>query len=357
MRLACGALLALAAVGCGNGAAPAAAGPVGTDPAEIPTPSTPSDPTQPTPPPAPVPEPSCAGAPTVGLAGSWRHSIRSPATVALGSPRHRGIDLITGAGAASQPIRGEIRYGLTDTALSDEAVELFACRAGSWQSLGTVITASDGAFALDLEGEQRLPIGLRSLYASVVGDRSSVEFLALVAPDGSELAVSDIDGTLTSSENAFPAALLTGADVAEQEGAPAALATVRERRYLPMYVTARGRYFSADTRAWLQSKGFPRGPMRLATSLVTLPGDTTVDYKADTLADVEVTGLRVTVGFGNRASDAEAYRRTGIPGEHAFLKLPEFSDEDAAPIGRGEATGFDSYVTLQPLLAQLPLAP
>jgi hypothetical protein len=368
MRIAYGLLTLALAAGCTR-PAPAGSGPVGTDPAEempggggnggvggsggsggsAPDGGAPTMP--------PVPEPSCTGTPPVGLAGGWRHTIASPAVVALGAPRHRGIDLITGAGQATQTIRGEIRYGLVDKALEDEAVELFACRAGSWRSLGTAITDSAGAFALALDGAERLPIGLRDVFASVVGDRSSVSFLALVAPDGAELFVSDVDGTLTSSENAFPASLVSGAEVAPHEGAPAALTAVRDRRYLPMYVTARGRYFSADTRAWLDKNGFPRGPLRLATSIITLPGDTTIDYKAGTLADVEVTGVRVTIGFGNRASDAEAYRRTGIPGAHAFLKNPEFASENADPIGRGEATGFDSYVDLLPTLSALPLAP
>jgi LNS2 (Lipin/Ned1/Smp2) len=343
-------MLVAASIGCGRAAAPGAAPPVGMDPAEAPKPGSGAPPTA-------VPEPECSGTPTVGPAGEWRHSIASPAVTAVGDPRHRGIDLITGAGAQTQAIRGEVRYGLVDKALEDEAVDLFACRAGQWRALGQAITDGEGTFTLELTGDARLPIGLRTLYLSVVGDRTAASFVALVVQDGSELVVSDVDGTLTSSENAFPESLATGADVAAQDGAPDALAALRQRSYLPVYLTARGRYFTEATRTWLGDHGFPRGPLRLASSVVTLPGSTTVDYKAGTMTDLEAAGLTVAVGIGNRASDAEAYGRVGVAGNHVFLKLPEFASEDAAVIASGGAVGFDSYVALKPILAALPLAP
>ena len=40
-------------------------------------------------------------------------------------------------------------------------------------------------------------MGLRDLYLSVVGDRTGARFVGLVAPSGTALAVSDVDGTLT----------------------------------------------------------------------------------------------------------------------------------------------------------------
>jgi LNS2-like protein (lipin/Ned1/Smp2) len=331
-------------------AAPGATGPVTTDPEERAT-STGGAAT------ASVPEPSCASPPTVGPTGHWRHSIKSPIASHAGAPRHRGLDLITGAGAARQAIRGEIRYGLVDKALEDESVELFACRAGSWRPLGSTLTDGEGSFELDLDGDARLPVGLRTLYASVVGDRSSATFVALVAPDGAQLVVSDVDGTLTSSENAFPAALVTGAEVAPQEGAPAALATLRALGYLPVYVTARGRTFTEDTRSWLDGHGFPRGPLRLAPTLITLPGGDTSAYKGSTLAALGDSGLVVAIGIGNRATDSVAYRSVGVPGNRIFLKQPEFTDENAPVIASGNAVGFASYVDQQPLFAALPPAP
>src|SRR5262245_40605936 len=156
---------ASASAGCSR-AAPGAAAPVGMDPAETPPPS-------PNAPPTPLPEPACSGTPTVAAPGAWRHPVTSAAVTALGASRHRGIDLMTGAGAQTQAIRGEIRYGLVDKALEDEAVVLFACRAGEWRALGMAITDGEGTFTLELTGDARLPLGLRPLFLSVAGDRTS----------------------------------------------------------------------------------------------------------------------------------------------------------------------------------------
>jgi hypothetical protein len=306
---------------------------------------------------AALPEPTCSAAPALGARLAWRHPFKSPFIVAFAAPQHRGVDLIVGAGAAVQPIRGEIHYGLTDKALEDETVELFACRAGSWEPLGSTITDGEGRFELDLRDGARLPIGQRSLYVSVGGDRSGVGFVGLVAPAGGWLAASDVDGTLTESENAFATSLLTQAAVAVQAEAPAAIATLVHNGYQPIYVTARGRVFTEATRSWLAAQGFPRGPLRLADSIITLPGAPTVDYKASVLSTIEAAGLVVEVGIGNRASDAEAYARAGIGGQEIFLKLPEFASECAPVIAAGQATGFDSYGELTATLAGLPPAP
>jgi hypothetical protein len=304
-----------------------------------------------------LPEVTCVGAPAAGPTKPWRHPFTSPLTVALGAPQHRGIDLIAGADVAVQQLRGEIRYGVVDKALEDENVDLFACHAGAWQAIGTTRTDGEGNFELDLSDVSRLSIGQRSVYVSVAGDRSGVGFVALVAPTGSWVAASDVDGTLTSSENAFPEALITQAPVAVQPGAPAALTALHARGYLPVYVTARGRVFTEATRAWLAAEGFPRGPLRLADSLITLPGSATVAYKSSVFSAIDGAGVKVTVGFGNRATDAEAYASAALAGENVFLKLPEFASECAPLIAQGEAVGFDSYVTLTPTLATLPLAP
>ena len=56
----------------------------------------------------------------------------------------------------------------------------------------------------------------------VVGDRTGVAFLGFVGQDDTQLLVSDVDGTLTSSENAFVETILLGLEPDVQPGAPAA---------------------------------------------------------------------------------------------------------------------------------------
>lgn len=289
---------------------------------------------------------ACPATPTVGPRGSWRHPLASPVVVALGSPRHRGIDLITTTGAAVQHVRGEISYGLADKALEDESVEVFACVNAAWRPLGVAVTDGEGGFDLALTGSRRLPQGQRPLYVSVVGDRSGVGFLGLVAAAGSRVGVSDIDGTLTSREGAFPESLLSGAAVAAHPGAAQAWQAARQRGQQPVYLTSRGRVFTESTRRWLAERGFPAGPVRLAPSFLTFPGDATVDYKARALAEITATGLSLGVGAGNRKSDIQAYQRAGLPPARILIKQPEYDSETTPLLNTGAARGFSDYRAL-----------
>ena len=297
--------------------------------------------------PVPIPQTSCTGAPDAGPARGFRHS--SSDLIAQGAPHHRGIDLITTADAPTQTLTGKVTYGPTDKDLEDEDIDLFACIDDNWQHLGTTATNGDGKFALVLAAEQRLPIALRDLYLSVAGDRTGAYFLALVAPPGTPVAVSDVDGTLTSFENAYPESLAGGDPVVPQPGAPAALAAIAERDIAVVYITARGDRFTQDSRDWFAAHGFPRGPLRMPTAIITLPGEETVEFKTAALASL--AGYELVAGVGNRASDVRAYAAAGLPASRIFINLPEFADELAADINAGAATFFDHYDELR---AQVP---
>jgi hypothetical protein len=285
-----------------------------------------------------VPDVRCADAPAVGDAVGFRHT-GSKLTAALGGDKHRGIDLIATSDAAAQVIAGELSYGVFDKALEDEDVDVFACRAGAWVALGSARTGDEGDFQIVLTGDDRLPIGLRDMFLSVRGDRTSARFLAWVAPASSQLAVSDVDGTLTPFEAAFVGSSL-GIDIGIHEGAPEAFAALVARGMQPVYVTARARSATQATRAWLAQTGMPRGPVRLADG-VLLPGSATVAYKTDTLRAFD--GFELALGNGNRESDIEAYTAAGVPANRITIKLPEYTLEVQGALDRGEAIGFDAY--------------
>src|SRR6185436_16912107 len=143
-----------------------------------------------------VPDVRCAGAPDAGPARDFRH-LSSEIIAALGDAKHRGIDLVASAVRATQTLEGWISYTIADKALEDEDVDLFACLEGAWTAVGTARTDDEGYFALALSGAARLPIGMRDLFVSVAGDRTGVRFLGYVAPEGTQLILSDVDGTLT----------------------------------------------------------------------------------------------------------------------------------------------------------------
>jgi hypothetical protein len=291
-----------------------------------------------------VPDIRCAGIPDAGAPSGWRHTA-SHLVAGLGDAHHRGIDLIAADDDASQLLAGKVTYGTIDKDLEDEDIELFACMHGQWQPLGTARTDDDGRFSFALTGTERLPAGMRDLYLSVAGDRSGAAFVAFVAPRGTRVVVADVDGTLTASENAYPTALAIGGDVAAQPDAAAALTSLAARGYTVVYVTARGDRFTQDTRDWLAASGFPRGPMRLAAPIITLPGDDTVAFKSEAIASL--SAFELAGGFGNRASDVAAYSGAGLPADRIFIKLPEFADEVAGALSAGTITGFAQYEQLR----------
>jgi hypothetical protein len=301
-----------------------------------------------------VPDVHCDGAPDAGAPGRFRH-LGSWLTAVLGDPRHRGLDLVASADAGTQTVEGWISYTVIDKALEDEDVDVLACRAGSWQRIGGARTDDEGHFALALAGADRLPIGMRDLFVSVVGDRTGVRFLADVAPVGAPMLVSDVDGTLTSSEDAFFETILLGLEPGAQAGAAAAYASVVARGYQLVYLTARGNEFTTDTRAWLADKGFPRGPLRLSPSFVTSPGSGTVDFKATAMVGLTAAGFALAAGIGNRATDVAAYAQARIAADRIFIELPEFAGEVQPLIDAGDAVGFTSYAELAAdLRADLP---
>lgn len=280
---------------------------------------------------------NCPNAPQA-KSTKFRHK-RSRVLANMGSARHRGNDLIASVSDENQTLTGKLAYTKTDKDLEDEDLEILACLDQKWTSLGTSTTNGDGRFSLTLSGAKRLPVGLTDLWIHVPGDGSGVRFLSFVAGENDSVIVTDIDGTITASENAIYKTLVLGEDIGHQAGAPEAFAQSGRQM---IYVTSRGDQLTEVTREWLVSHGFPRGPVRLAKSLVTLPGTRTVTYKTHAL-DFNVP---LAAGVGNRASDITAYKNAGLAADRIFINLPEFGAEVNSRLAAGEATAFDNYVDI-----------
>ncbi|MEO8550293.1 MAG: hypothetical protein ABI678_09970, partial [Kofleriaceae bacterium] len=186
--------------------------------------------------------------------------------------------------------------------------------------------------------------GLHDLYVSVVGDRSGVAMLGYV---GDAIAISDVDGTLTASESAVIETLVGGENPAAQSDAAAMFRNLAARGIQVVYLTARGNQYTEATRSWLASRGFPRGPLRLAPSFATLPGDATVAFKR---AAISALGIAVVAAIGNRASDITAYTAAGVAADRIYIKLPEYQSEVQGALDAGEARGFNDYPALNGLI-------
>jgi phosphatidate phosphatase PAH1 len=285
---------------------------------------------------------TCVDDPTP-RAGRFRHGSSRTMT-AIGSPQHRGYDLIAVESDEKQTLGGKLAYTKFDKDLKDEDVIVFACVDGSWRGVGTARTDRDGRFELALTGADRLPAGMRDLFASVPGDGSGVRFLAYVAREGESVIVTDLDGTVTESEKAVFRTVLLGDDIAHRRDAPEAL---RESKKTVIYLSARGDQLSQLTREWLATHKFPPGPIRLSRSFATKPGPKTIATKTAILRGLPVP---IHAAIGNRQTDVAAYTNAGIPAHRIFIKLPEFEGELAEDLGARRAVGFTSYRMLAPHL-------
>ncbi len=273
----------------------------------------------------------------------FQHS-RSRIVANLGRPRHRGVDLIAVESDENQTVAGKLAYTVADKDLENEQVELFACDDDAWRPLGSALTDSDGRFERVLAGSERLPIGMHDLFARVAGDGSGVRFLAYVAATGEDVIVTDVDGTITASETAIFGQLFLDRAFGPRPGAPAALAQTGRTI---VYVTSRGDQFTDTTRRWLTAHGFPRGPLRLARSPVTLHGSRTVAFKA---AMLEALPVPIYAAIGNKRSDVQAYRRAGVAASRIMIKLPEFESDVRGELAANRAVGFTDYERLPSLL-------
>jgi hypothetical protein len=253
---------------------------------------------------------------------------------------NRGYDLIASE-TDEQVLHGKLAHWVFDKAIEDEDVALFACGDKGWEELGTARTDEDGRFGLHLAGTKRLGVGMRDIYVRSP-DGDDFRFLAFVAPRGTPLVVSDIDGTLTHSEGAFQKAIQFGGDVDAQPDAAASFRDATEKGYQLVYVTARGDRFTDSTRKWLAEHGFPRGPIRLGRPLFVMPGADTIEYKWDVVVRLR-HAFEVAAVVGNRRSDIEAYRMAGMPARRTFVKLPEFERELEPELANHRAIGFSAY--------------
>ena len=288
----------------------------------------------------------CSKPPTVKVSG-FRHK-RSKMISKTGAPNHRGIDLIANEDDTQQRIAGKLAYGKFDKDVDDEDAEIFACFESGWKSVGTVRSNDDGRFLLTLAANARLPTGMRDLYVVALGDGSGAYFVGYVAARGTKVVVSDVDGTLSWSENSIIKSVIKRShDIGHRPNAPEALAQLP---YPIVYTTARGDVFIDITRRWLERHGFPRGLLRLSTGAFARPGEKAISYKTATL---EALPVQIAAGIGNRRSDITAYTRIGLDGKKILIHLPEYEGEVRKELEAGRAIGFASYSEL-PKLVPLP---
>ncbi len=279
---------------------------------------------------------------------SWRHKIGSSAVKALGAANHRLRDLILLPGQLSS-LRGRFTYGSADKDLEDETVELYLQSCPGWQLVSTKITNADGVVQFDLPAN--LPTGDYRVRAVVRGDNSGANGMVAIWPKGVQVVVSDVDGTLTTSDWQLFKDLLTQKPATMFADADKAIGTWADKGYRILYLTGRPQLFNKYSHDWLDSHGLPPGVVRLTDDAAdVVPAEAGVQvFKTEVLkALIASHGAKIRAGHGNATTDIGAYQAAGIPNEDLYIIGPH--------AGKSGSTAVQSYTALLGKLAKYPEA-
>jgi hypothetical protein len=300
--------------------------------------------------------------PTSFQPASWARSIASRAVIVQGEARHRGHDVFVREGEAQWAI-AKFAYGAADADLKGEPVDMFVSRSGgAWESLGSSVTTDDGEHAtvagvaddggrvfFELPAARRLGVGLHRVHFVVRGDRTVADAYIHVLPANARFAVTDVDGTITESENAQVLDVLLRRSPAAHPGAPEALRALSQRGYAIFYLTARPDWLRARTHEWLRERGFPEGVVHTTLSFTGAFNGPAQEFKSAELAAARAIFNRAPdFAFGNRASDVAAYSSVSVAAGRAYYYR---FDGDV-----GTGVHHDDYRTLVDGLAAAPAA-
>jgi len=276
--------------------------------------------------PCPDPPACDAAPPDPGPEADWRHG--TSALLALGTAYHRGRDLFLAEGDPQWAL-AKFAYGLlTDSDLHDEDVDLWLLRdCETWEHLGTATTSEDddnptvegvadtgGRVFFRIPEEKRLGIGRHRIHFVVKGDLSTADASLTILPPGARVVVTDIDGTLTTSEYAQAWDTLLSISPEAHPGAADAFWALARKGYHIFYLTARPEFLEGRTQEWLVERGFPPGVSHTTLNHLGASGAAAIEYKVAELALLTAKlGYPPDYGFGNKDTDAAAYVQSGVP--------------------------------------------
>jgi hypothetical protein len=215
--------------------------------------------------------------------------------------------------------RTAVDAGLTSDQLSGETVSLWTYdpAAAMWQSIGSAKTDDGGTYDLPATGFVA-PNG-QPVYAMLEADGSCAAHYDLMLAPGSKVVVTDIDGTLTTSDLELQMQLTDDTYVPKMMTAADRLMQAWSMKGYPIvYLTARPNVLRAESRRWLADLGFPTGP------LITSGSGAAADvYKTLWMKRMaQDFGWDVVAVYGNADTDITAYASIGVPPDHTFIVGP-----------------------------------
>lgn len=266
----------------------------------------------------------CWSAPkTFSTSKRWKHTM-SKITAKLGSAHHRLQDVIGTPGSVVS-VEAKFAYGDTDKDVEDEKVQLYFDNCATTVKILERTTNDDGRVSFSI----RLPSvpGVFALHGVADGDGSSAVAYAWVLPQGTHFAVSDIDGTLTTSDTEIlkqtALGILHGSYTPEAYPAATDLTWAESaRNRIPLYLTGRPFLLKSATASWLWgTEGMAFGPIHVTEKdSQVLPSNSGVGaFKRDFLKSLVAKGYVLDVAFGNATTDIYAYEQVGIAKAKTFI--------------------------------------
>lgn len=259
--------------------------------------------------------------------GSPRKKDEASDTLGLPDAAKANTYIPTDSSPAAGPVVFEGRKartgqssGLTAIGLKEEPVSLWYYDPGAseWVTLGKTTTDSEGNYKLEPANAIVTEYG-RPVYSILEADGTCAEHYDILLPTGSKFVLTDIDGTMTLSDDELLKQIDDGSYVPQQnQSAELLMNTWADKGYPIVYLTARPHEFRSETREWLTNEGFPVGAVITANSLVF--DDSAREYKrawANRMLDDY--GWEVVAAYGNAESDIDAYEDAGIPKDISFI--------------------------------------
>src|SRR6185295_11381253 len=260
-------------------------------------------------------------------ARSWEH--RRNRLVAR-SPNHSVQDILVTEGSPIT-IEGKFTYGNLSKDLEDELILGFLNTDGGWVPLGEERTDDDGRVRFTVAPP--LKIGVYGVQLEVAGDASVAEARLWVLPRGTHLAIFDIDGTLTTSDeeiirNVKKERLLHKQYVPKAyPGAAQLTAAQAARGYVNVYLTGRPYWLANATRTWLWPEGSPSfalGVLHVTDSnQEAFPTQAGVGaFKRSFLKKLVASGFLLDIAYGNANTDISAYLDAHLPPQAVWIIGP-----------------------------------
>jgi hypothetical protein len=258
--------------------------------------------------------------------------IKDEATDILGVPDGVNADTLTevNENPAADPLsyagrksRTGNASGLSGNPLGGENVSLwyYDTAASSWVTLGRTTTDDTGFYSIAPTNPVSAPLG-QPIYSVLEADRSCTEHFDYLMPAGTKIVLTDIDGTLTLSDEELFKQIDDGQyQPIENNSASAMMNLWADKGYQVVYLTARPHNFRTETRDWLVAKDYPVGPVISANTLVF--DESARDYKSAWVTRLTgAFGWEIVAAYGNAESDVQAYEDAGIPKDITFIVGP-----------------------------------